>query len=140
MHIGMSHLKLELKNYMYPNPTSISAEMPVVEALNVMREGNFRHLPVTKEGIPYSIVTEKEINTVIAFAENDDNILLKPVSDFCALDLVSVDINSNTLDILDIFIEKKVGAIVVVEEKEFVGIVSVIDVLRVFREMLTLES
>ena len=129
-------LKLELKHFMHPNPISISAEMPIIEALNVMKEGNFRHLPVTKEDMPYSIVTEKEIAMVIAFAEDDEKILLRPVSDFCALDLVNVDMNSNILEMLDTFIEKKIGAVVVVEENKFVGILSVIDVLKAFRQIM----
>lgn len=125
---------------MYPNPVSIGSDMPVSEALKIMRDGKFRHLPVLKDGTPYSIVTEKEIAMVLALSEDSEKLLLRPVSDFCALELVSVDMNTNLVELLDDFINTKIGAVVVLEEQEFVGIISVIDVLKAFRGMLSTDT
>lgn len=133
--MGAKSLKPDIKHIMYPNPVTISCDMPINEALKVMKEGSFRHLPVLKEGIPYSIVTEKEIAMVLAMSEDSEKLLLRPVSDFCALELISVDMDSSLEDVLDIFIDKKIGAVVVLEENEFIGIISVIDMLRAYRGM-----
>lgn len=115
---------------------AISVDSPVQEAMIAMREGGFRHLPVLKDGKPFSIITEKEIAMVLAFSDDHNKILERSVEDFCALDLIYVDINASLNEILEKFISKKIGAMLVLEESKLVGIVSVIDILKAFRSII----
>lgn len=132
-------LDLQIKNYMYPNPVIISAEMPLGYAIKVMKDGNFRHLPVTKNGKPYSIVTEHEIANVLSYTDDAESIMSKPIEYFSALELISVSPQTSLLSVLDEFLNKKIGAVVVVEENEFIGIFTVVDVCRVLRDIVKLS-
>ncbi len=45
---------------MTADPTTISADRPVVHALHLMHEGGFRHLPVVERGVPVGMVSIRD--------------------------------------------------------------------------------
>ena len=126
----------EIKKYMYPNPVTVASDISVKEALEIMSEGNFRHLPVLRNNVPYSIASEREIALVLGSSSNPDEILERPIIDFCAMDLVSLSSNEPIISALNEMIDKKIGAVAIVEGNEFVGIFSVVDACKVLRSAI----
>ena len=51
--------------YMTPFPHSIDVDAPLAEAREMMRRGQFRHLPVTSARNIVGIVTDRDIKLVL---------------------------------------------------------------------------
>ncbi len=51
--------------FMTPFPHSIDVDAPLAEARRTMREGRFRHLPVTANGEIVGIVTDRDIKLLL---------------------------------------------------------------------------
>ena len=56
-------LKTKVGDWMTPNPITIDANATIVEAIHLLREKNFRRLPVMRNGKLVGIVTERMLLT-----------------------------------------------------------------------------
>ena len=59
--LGRDLDRTRLADVMTANPTTIDEGTPVVKALEVMLDGGFRHLPVTRAGRPVGILSFRDI-------------------------------------------------------------------------------
>ncbi|TVR91472.1 MAG: CBS domain-containing protein, partial [Trueperaceae bacterium] len=50
-----------VREWMTGDPQTVSATTPVMEAMNRLREGGFRRLPVVREGRLVGIVTDRDL-------------------------------------------------------------------------------
>jgi len=55
--------KTKVGDWMTPNPITIDADATIVEAIHLLKEKNFRRLPVMKNGKLVGIVTERMLLT-----------------------------------------------------------------------------
>jgi CBS domain-containing protein len=59
--------ELQVWMYMTENPLTVAPHTPIVEALNIMRNSNIRHLPVVeKDGSPVGMISIKDILEAVA--------------------------------------------------------------------------
>ena len=49
-----------LADVMTPNPTTIHPDRPFPEALHIMSDGGFRHVPVVEDGRPVGMVSARD--------------------------------------------------------------------------------
>jgi CBS domain-containing protein len=55
-----------ISHYMTRNPTTVSPEAGLQEALSMMLSGGFRHLPVVEEGRPLGMLSMRDISRATA--------------------------------------------------------------------------
>jgi acetoin utilization protein AcuB len=131
---------MQASEIMTRHPEVIEHSEPIRNALERFHDNDFRHLPVMREGQLIGILSSRDVRG-LSFLSHDaryEKLLDKPVSGFMSTGLVTVNEGSEVSELLDIFIEGKVGAVPVIDghTNKLVGIVSYIDVLTALRGAL----
>jgi len=57
---GLDPDRTSVGDVMTADPTTVSADRPILHALHLMHEGGFRHLPVTDAGVPVGMVSIRD--------------------------------------------------------------------------------
>lgn len=131
------------EDIMTRDPLSVSDTTPIAEAFAVLTESEVRHLPVLRDEELVGIVSDRDFRGLGLSLVNDvqsfDDLrrrMRRGVSELMSGSVISVDADTPLSDVIDLFVEEKVGAIPVVEPgtAHLVGIISVLDVLRASRE------
>jgi acetoin utilization protein AcuB len=103
---------------------------------------NIRHLPVVEKGKLVGIVSDRDLKRVMGpqpglpWAVKSGRLVLtlstRRVGSFMPLDLVTISPDTDATEAASIMIEKKIGALPVVERGRLVGIVTETDLLRAY--------
>ena len=122
---------------------SISPDMPISEALNLMKKEKIRRAPVVKDGKLVGIVSDKDLlnaspSPVTTLSIWEMNYLLSKVT-------VSEVMTSNVLTVTEdtpieqaarIMADNKIGGLPVMKDGHVVGIITETDLFKVFLELL----
>jgi acetoin utilization protein AcuB len=127
---------------MTPNPTTITTETSLKEALDLVRSNPFRHLPVLDEnGKLVGIVTEKSLvyasptpTTTLSVFEVDYILSRTKIGQIIHDDVITVEPDLPIEEAARIMVDHRFGCLPVVKNDELVGIISDTDVFRVFVE------
>jgi len=57
---GLDPSETVIAGVMTPNPATISPDKPFTDALEIMHEGQYRHVPVVEEGCPIGMVSSRD--------------------------------------------------------------------------------
>jgi len=122
---------------------TLTPEQTLRDAINLLRSKRIRHLPVVDEQRLVGIVTDRDVKraapSVLAGWERDryDEMLLTiKVAQLMTREPITVPCQSALKDAVGIFIERKVGALPVVDNGHLVGILTEMDILRVAYDLL----
>lgn len=138
-----------VREVMTANPETLEADSTVGEALMKFIEGDYRHLPVTKNGQLIGIISERDlrghmlpIDQAKLFPAQAKAHLETNLEDIVQDDVMAVTPDMPIKEVIDLMAEQKMGAFPVMdpEADELVGIVSYIDILRAAREILRLNA
>jgi len=115
---------------MTENPAIIAPTDTLAVARRKMDKGNFRRLPVVEKGQLVGIITDRDLRQHVGQLEHTriDAVMVKPVITV-APDML-LDQAANLL------VKHKVGGLPVIEGGKLVGIITAIDLLRAFGEVL----
>ncbi len=119
----MSSKKMpQMVSVMTPFPHYIDVNEPAYKAEEMMKEYQFRHLPVLDEDTIESIITERDIAraTTLGHSLKEESSLL--VSDICAPRVYVADVSDPLDKILDVMSDKHIGAVIVAKDGELAGI------------------
>lgn len=131
------------EDIMTRDPLSVEDTTPMAEAFAVLAESDIRHLPVLRNEELVGIVSDRDFRGLGLSLVNDvksfDDLrrrMGRGVSELMSGSVISVDTDTPLSEVVDLFVEEKVGAIPVVEPgtAHLVGIISVLDMLRASRE------
>ncbi len=127
-----------VKDWMTSDVIWINEEAPIQEALKLMKNYGIRHLPVMdKDGGFVGWITDSDVRGVLIASMLEEI----SVSDVMIRKPISISPSDHLEDAARIMVEQKIGGLPVLEEGKLVGVVTVVDVLRAFLEMLgTLEK
>ncbi len=133
-----------VQDRMTPNPTTITSDTSLKDALELIRSHPFRHLPVVdQEGKLVGIVTEKSL--VYASPSSDLSLSIFEVNYLLSRTLVGQVMQGEVVTVLPslpieeaarVMIDRRIGCLPVVEDGELVGIISDTDIFRVLVEGL----
>ncbi len=134
--------------YMTSNPVSIDPDVLILDAYRILRDRDFRHLPVTdSSGRLQGMVTDRDIRSAlpssVASAEERDRIMRK-VSHTTVKAIMSEAVNvlglESTLDdALILLMKSNVGALPVVgRDRVLEGIFSIRDLMRAYGSLFGL--
>jgi acetoin utilization protein AcuB len=119
-----------IRRWMTKDPATIAPTNTLVEARRKMEKGNFRRLPVVEDGQLVGIITDRDLRQHVGQLEHIriDAVMTKLVITV-APDML-LDQAANLL------VTHKVGGLPVMEGGKLVGIITSIDMLRAFGEVL----
>ena len=106
---------------------SIDAKAKVKDAARLMIEKGIGSLIANRDGLPFGIVTERDLMEKIA-AEGVDPTKMT-VSEVMTAPLTTVDAGSSIIDAARRMVEKRVKRLVVTDQEKIVGIVTQTDLV-----------
>jgi acetoin utilization protein AcuB len=127
------------------NPVTVSAHASVMEAAEILRDMDIRHLPVVEDGALVGMLSDRDLRgldaDIMLDVEDPESLRLAravPVVRVMSPNVIAVDAETELSELIGVLIETKIGAIPVVEgsTRRLVGIVSYIDVLRALQDMI----
>jgi len=131
---------------MTAEPIFATTEMSVEEVIEVLYENDIRHLPIVDEdGDLVGIISDRDLRSFAlpALSEFDNreainDALASSITTIMTGDVISVDVETDVSEVIDLMIQTRAGAVPVVDQdtQELVGIVSYIDVLKALRDAL----
>ncbi|MEM0442711.1 MAG: CBS domain-containing protein [Candidatus Caldarchaeum sp.] len=110
---------------------SIDGNATVLEAAKMMTDRKVSGLVVSLNGVPFGLVTERDIVSRVVAKNLDPSKTL--VKDVMSAPLLTIDIEASLLEAVDLMNRKKVRRVVVTEGNRVVGIFTVRDVLALSR-------
>ncbi|MCA9539294.1 MAG: CBS domain-containing protein [Myxococcales bacterium] len=128
-----------VKELMTPDPATLSPEDSVREAMDLLFSLDIRHIPIVEDDALVGMVSDRDLRdaslpALIEFEHRDTarKLLDRPIGDFMRADVLAVEPDADVVELIELMVDHKVGAVPVVdaETDELVGIVSYIDVLR----------
>lgn len=122
--------------YMTPFPHSIDIDAPLAQAREMMRKGDFRHLPVTSGGAIVGIVTDRDIKLLLGpdFG-NPDERELKVYDAYIDKPCV-VPASTSLATIARTMAQHHIGSVIVTKNDKLVGIFTVTDACRALAEII----
>ena len=134
-----------VEEVMTRNPVCAKASDPISAVLEMFEEVNARHLPVVEEGNLIGMLSDRDVHELAlrrAGSDPLDNTLARalagPAADYMNSDVASVDTETDLGEAIDTLLDRRVGALPVVEvdSSKVVGILSYVDVLRALRSFV----
>ncbi len=133
---------MKVINIMTTKPVSVEPSNTVLQAEEIMREQNFRQLPVIKDRELIGIITDRDIRSFLGSdsfntLEEQERAKTTKVASVMSDKPIILSPDDDLRDAVELLIDEKVGGIPVVDEKEgLVGIVTYVDALRCLLERL----
>jgi acetoin utilization protein AcuB len=136
-----------VSNIMTPNPLTVTPRNAIRTAVNLMREGGFRRLPVVDRGRLVGIITDRDLrraaNSPFVVREQwYDNFILDhiEVGSCMTPNPVTIGPAEPVAEAARLMRNHKIGGLPVVSEGQLVGIVTETDLLDFLIRMLVRES
>lgn len=133
---------------MTPKPVTIDPQMPVSDAVELLRRYDFRHLPVVdREGVLIGVVTDRDLrsacpSSILRGAERErilEQVRGTRIQEIMSTDFVTLQPESTLDDALLLFKSRSVGALPVVNSRgQVVGIFSLNDLMAAWRRLFGL--
>ncbi|MGD8519178.1 MAG: CBS and ACT domain-containing protein [Anaerolineae bacterium] len=133
-----------VRERMSTKPVTITADVPITEALRVMRENQVRRLPVLDpDGRLIGIVSEKDLlyaspspATSLSIYEMHYLLSNLKVEELMTTDVITVTPDVPLEEAARVMADNKIGGLPVVEGNMLVGIITETDIFKLFLELL----
>lgn len=133
-----------VRERMSTKPVTISADVPITEALRIMRQNQVRRLPVLDEnGKLIGIVSEKDLlyaspspATSLSIYEMHYMLSRLQVTELMTADPITITPDTLLEEAALIMADSKIGGLPVVKDGNLVGIITETDIFKVFLELL----
>ena len=134
---------MKVREWMTPDPFTLTEEDRVKTAVQHLLRAGIRHVPILRDGALVGIVTDRDLRRALPSVEAGASperyqafMERTTLRDIMTADPVTCTPDTDIADAVAIFVERKLGAIPVVEDEELVAILTQIDILRAFLEVL----
>jgi acetoin utilization protein AcuB len=121
---------MEMIHIMTRHPETIRPDDMLAKAKEMMDVAGFRRLPVVKDGEIVGMLTERNLREHSGYLESTK------VNVAMSAPVVSVGPNSTVQEATRLMLRHKIGGLPVVDRGKLVGIVTTIDMLRAFLEVV----
>jgi len=138
---------MKVREWMTPDPFTLTEDDRVKTAVQHLLRAGIRHVPILRDGALVGIVTDRDLRRALPSVEAGaspakyqafmERTTLKQIM---RSDPVTCTPDTDIADAVRTFVERKLGAIPVVEGDEVVAILTQIDILRAFLHVLEKET
>jgi len=133
-----------VRDRMSKHPITITADVPIDEALKMMRDNKVRRLPVVdKDGRLVGIVSEMDLlyaspspATSLSVYEIHYLMARITVQDVMTKEVISIEEDMPLEEAARIMVDNKIGGLPVVRDGTLVGIITETDLFKIFLELL----
>ena len=133
---------MEAAEIMQKKVVSLGAASSLLDAASIMHEKNIRHLPIVEHNEVVGMLSERDLRGFLeelyqSTEETSEGFGRKNISirEVMQNKPLTVDPSADVVEVIDLMIENKVGAVVVADELgQLRGIVSYEDILKLARE------
>jgi len=136
-----------VREWMTPKPQTVSAETPVMEAMQRLREGGYRRLPVTRDGKLIGIVTDRDLKeatpskaTTLSVYELNYLLSKLTVKDVMKAPVITVRADEPIEHAALLMEEHRISGLPVVEGGALTGILTITDLTRAFVSFLGMRE
>ncbi len=136
-----------VRDWMTANPISVTSSTPVLEAHRLMRDGNFRRLPVVDKGVLVGIVTDRDLRdaspskaTTLSVFELNYLLSKLTVGKVMTSPVYTVGPDDRIETAALLMSQRKLSGLPVVEDGTVIGILTITDLLDAFVNLLALEE
>lgn len=122
-----------IDSHMTEYPSSVTRNTSVAQALDIMKEGGFRHLPVLEDGKIVGIISQRDLIRMEPFLES-----LNPlVEDVMVKNPYIVSVGTPVSEVAHVMADEKFGCTIVVNNRMgVVGIFTTTDAMRLLSFLL----
>jgi len=127
-----------VRNWMTPNPITITPQTTLLEAHRRMDEHKVRRLPVLNNGKLVGIVTRGDIReaqasdaTTLSIYELNYLMDKTPAKEFMAYEPITVAPDATIGEVARLMLQHKIGGLPVVENSKLIGIITETDLCRI---------
>lgn len=120
----------QVYRYMTPCPHTISRDATLAQARERMKTFRIRHLPVLDEGDLVGMVSERDL----ALAERFGDPKRMKVEDAMTVDPFVTVPSATLAEVADAMAQRKLGAAVIIDRGNVVGVFTAVDALRAIAE------
>jgi acetoin utilization protein AcuB len=121
---------MEMIHIMTKHPETIHPDDTLAKAKEMMVVAGFRRLPVVKDNEVVGMLTERDMRSHLGYLESTK------VNVAMSAPVISVGPNSTVQEAARLMLRHKVGGLPVLESGKLVGMVTTIDMLRAFLEVV----
>jgi len=112
---------------MTPAPRTCSTFSTVLEAAMIFRDADCGAVPITEDGVPVGILTDRDV--ALALIDKGSELLNLPVSDIMTRGVISVRPDASIDELESVFAQKTVRRLLVTDtDSQLVGIIAWSDV------------
>ncbi|MGW8319617.1 MAG: CBS domain-containing protein [Candidatus Promineifilaceae bacterium] len=122
---------------------TVRPNMPIMEALNLMKRERIRRTPVVDDGRLVGIVSDKDLlnaspSDATSLSVWEINYLLSQitVSEIMTRDVITVDENTTIEEAARLMADNKIGGIPVMRDGRVVGLITETDLFKIFLELM----
>jgi len=124
---------------MTPSPLYLDMRHSVREAQELMAERHIRHLPITDQGKPVSILTDRDINLAMAATKDLMRAEDLSIEEVCAVQTYMVEEATPLDEVVAFMAEQHIGSAVITRDGQLAGIFTVTDACRLLSVCLREE-
>jgi acetoin utilization protein AcuB len=132
-----------VRDYMTPNPITISPDATFPHAISVIRKNRIRHLPVVQDGRLVGLIVEKDLlsnqpsqATTLSVYEIYSLLETLRVRQMMSHPVITVEGNCPIEEAARIMVENKISCLPIMEEVNLVGIITETDIFKVLVDVL----
>jgi acetoin utilization protein AcuB len=135
---------MRVADYMTSEPVSVTEDMTMKDAVELLRQHHIRHLPVVQGRLLVGIVSDRDIRraspsllTGVDMTEYEEVLGNTPISRVMTREPFTVTPDADLREAVQLILDKRVGAIPVVNGSELVGIFTDSHGLSVLMQLLS---
>jgi len=121
---------MEMIHIMTRHPDTVHPDDMLAKAKEMMEVAGFRRLPVVKDGAVVGMLTERDLRAHGGYLETTK------VNAAMSSPVISVDPHTTVQDAARLMLRHKVGGLPVVENGKLVGVVTTIDMIAAFLQVV----
>ena len=136
-----------VREWMTPDPQTVNASTPVMEAMQRLREGGFRRLPVVQNGKLIGIVTDRDLKeatpskaTTLSIYELNYLLSKLVVKDVMRSPVITVRMDDPIEQAALLMEEHRISGLPVLDNGNLVGILTITDLMRALVSFLALRE
>ena len=123
---------MQVKKRMVRKLITISPDTSILKAMEVMRKNSIRHLPVVEGGYFVGFVTEGDLRQASLLSMVDK----VSIEDVMIKNPVTISPEASLEEAAQLIFAHKIGGLPVVRGKKLVGIITIVDILLSFIELM----